>query len=71
MSPGQSGPPAVRKHLMVPGQPRPPQRDSMSLGSVQSWVMSTLITHHDPAPVGRLVVAAYFSDRSTPRSACW
>lgn len=63
MSLGQSGPPAVRKHLMVPGQPRPPQRDSMSLGSVQKWVMSTLITITILHLAAGVVVAAYFSDQ--------
>jgi hypothetical protein len=63
MSTGQSGPPAVRKHLMIPGQPRPPQRDSMSLGSVQKWVMSTLITITILHLSAGVVVAAYFSDK--------
>ena len=63
MSTGQSGPPAVRKHLMTPGQPRPQQRDSMSLGSVQRWVMSTLITITILHLSAGVVVAAYFSDK--------
>ena len=62
MSHGQSGPPAVRKHLMIPGQPRPPQRDSMSLGSVQKWVMSTLVATTILHLAAGVVVAAYFSD---------
>jgi hypothetical protein len=62
MSTGQSGPPAVRKHLMTPGQPRPPQRDSMSLGTVQKWVMSTLITITILHLSAGVVVAARFSD---------
>ena len=63
MSPAQSRPPAVRKHLMTPGQPRPRQRESMSLSSVQRWVMSTLVaTTILHLSVG-VVVAAYFSDR--------
>ena len=62
MSHGQSGPPAVRKHLMTPGQPRPPQRDSMSLGSVQKWVMSTLVATTILHLAAGVVVAAYFSD---------
>ena len=62
MSNGQSGPPAVRKHLMTPGQPRPPQRDSMSLGSVQKWVMSTLVATTILHLAAGVVVAAYFSD---------
>jgi hypothetical protein len=64
MSTGQSGPPAVRKHLMTPGQPRPQQRrDSMSLGSVQKWVMSVLITTTILHLSAGVVVAAYFSDK--------
>ena len=63
MSSGDSGPPAVRKHLMTPGQPRPQQRYSTSLTSVQRWVMSTLVaTTILHLSVG-VVVAAYFSDR--------
>ena len=63
MSSGQSGPPAGRKHLMTPGQPRPQQRYSTSLTSVQRWVMSTLVaTTILHLSVG-VVVAAYFSDR--------
>jgi hypothetical protein len=62
MSTGQSGPPAVRKHLMTPGQPRPQQRDSMSIGSVQKWVMSVLITTTILHLAAGVVVAAYFSD---------
>ncbi len=63
MPSGQSGPPAVRKHLMTPGQPRPQQRYNTSLTSVQRWVMSTLVaTTILHLSVG-VVVAAYFSDR--------
>lgn len=63
MSPGQSGPPAVRKHLMTPGQPRPPQRSSMSLTSVQRWVMSTLVTITILHLSIGVMVAAYFAPR--------
>jgi hypothetical protein len=63
MSTGESGPPAVRKHLMTPGQPRPRQRDSMSLGSVQKWVMSVLITTTILHLAVGVVVAAYVADR--------
>ncbi len=63
MSPGHGGPPAVRKHLMNPGQPRPPQRDSMSVTAVQRWVMSTLTAITILHLAGGLVVAAYFSTR--------
>ena len=63
MSTGQSGPPAVRKHLMTPGQPRPPQRSSMSLTSVQRWVMSTLVAVTILHLSVGVVVAAYFAPR--------
>ena len=63
MSPGPSGPPPVRKHLMTPGQPRPAQRYSTSLGSVQKWVMSTLVAITILHLSAGVVVAAYFSDR--------
>lgn len=62
MPSGRSGPPAVRKHLMTPGSPRP-QRQSMSLSSVQKWVMSTLVASTIMHLAAGVVVAAYFSDR--------
>ena len=62
MSSGPSGPPPVRKHLMTPGQPRPAQRYSTSLGAVQKWVMSTLVTITILHLSAGVVVAAYFSD---------
>jgi hypothetical protein len=59
--------PRVRKHLMTPGQPRPQNREPMSLGRVQRWVLSTLaattILH---LSVG-LMVAAAFADRRDAR----
>lgn len=63
MPPGPTGPPPVRKHLMTPGQPRPAQRYSTSLGSVQKWVMSTLVATTIMHLSAGVVVAAYFSDR--------
>ena len=62
MPSGQPGPPAVRKHLMTPGQPRP-QRQSMTLSSVQKWVMSTLVATTIMHLAAGVVVAAYFSGR--------
>jgi hypothetical protein len=62
MSSGRSGPPAARKHLMTPGQPRP-QRQSMSLGTVQKWVLSTLVATTILHLAAGVAVAAYFSDR--------
>ena len=67
MSPGRPGPPAVRKHLMTPGQPRPKRRESMSLTGVQRWVMSVLVTTTILHLSIGLVVAAYFSDRIDAR----
>ena len=63
MSSGPSDPRVVRKHLMTPGQPRPPQRYSSSVTSVQQWVMATLITTTILHLAAGVVVAAYFSDR--------
>ncbi len=63
MTTGQSGPPAVRKHLMTPGQLRPQQRNSMSLTSVQRWVMSTLVAVTIMHLSVGVVVAAYFAPR--------
>jgi hypothetical protein len=62
MSSGQPGPPAARKHLMTPGQPRPQQRHT-SLTTIQRWVMSTLVTTTILHLAVGLVVAAYFADR--------
>ncbi len=67
MSTGRSGPPPVRKHLMTPGQPRPPQRYSTSLGSVQRWVMSTLVATTILHLSAGVMVAAYFSQRADAR----
>jgi hypothetical protein len=55
-----SRPPAPRKHLMVPGQPRPTQRQS-SITSVQRWVMSVLVTTTILHLAAGLVVAAYYA----------
>ena len=55
-----SRPPAPRKHLMVPGQPRPAQRQT-SITSVQRWVMSVLVTTTILHLAAGLVVAAYFA----------
>lgn len=63
MSSGRSGPPAVRKHLMTPGRPRPKQRYSTSTTSVQRWVMSSLTAVTILHLSAGLVVAALFSSR--------
>lgn len=56
----------VRKHLMTPGQPRRPQRrDSMSVSQVQRWVLSSLAAVTILHLSAGLVVAAYFTDRTS------
>jgi hypothetical protein len=55
--------PAVRKHLMTPGQQRPQRPDAMSLGTVQKWVLSSLAALTIMHMSAGLVVAAAFSDR--------
>jgi hypothetical protein len=50
---------------MTPGHPRPQQRYSTSLGSVQRWVMSTLITITILHLSAGVVVAAYFAGRQS------
>jgi hypothetical protein len=60
---GQSAPRPVRKHLMVPGQPRSQNREPMSLSRVQRWVLSTLAATTILHLAVGLVVAAAFSDR--------
>jgi hypothetical protein len=59
--------PKHRKHLMVPGQPRPAApRGSMSLGTVQRWVLSTLAVSTVLHLAGGLVLAAaYVDERSS------
>lgn len=63
MSTGEPRPPAVRKHLMTPGQPRPRRPEPMSLGTVQRWVMSSLVALTVMHLAAGVVVAAVFSDR--------
>ena len=59
--------PRPRRHLMDPNNPPPPQRYSMSLSRVQTWVLSTLaVTTILHLSVG-LVVAALFADRPDAR----
>jgi len=65
---GSTGRPAKhRKHLMVPGQPRPvPPRGAMTLSSVQKWVLSTLAVSTVLHLAGGLVLAArYVDERSS------
>jgi hypothetical protein len=59
--------PRVRKHLMDPGNPRPTNREPMSLGRVQRWVLSTLAATTILHMSLGLVVAAVFSERTDAR----
>jgi hypothetical protein len=43
LSPQDSRPAKQRKHLMTPGQTRPQPARTMSLTSVQRWVMSAVV----------------------------
>lgn len=54
--------PRPRKHLMVPGQPRPQRPESMSLTQVQRWVMSTLAVSTILHLAAGLVLAAMYVD---------
>jgi uncharacterized membrane protein len=54
-------PPRVAKHLMTPGQPRV-VRESMGVGKVQKWVLSTLAATTIMHMAGGLVLAAAFLD---------
>ena len=58
----RSAPAKPRKHLMVPGQPRPAPARTMSLTSVQRWVMSTLMVSTGLHMAGGLVLAAHYVD---------
>ncbi len=64
---GPAVPPRVRKHLMTPGQPRPQNREPMSLSRVQRWVLSTLAATTILHLSAGLVVAAAFSERLDAR----
>ncbi|MGZ4494563.1 MAG: hypothetical protein ACXVWU_07690 [Nocardioides sp.] len=68
MPSGQQPRPAVRKHLMTPGQPRPQQnREPMSLGTVQKWVLSTLAATTIMHLAAGIVIAAAFAERLDAR----
>lgn len=55
-----------RKHLMDPANPRPQaSRQSMSMTSVQRWVMSVLAVTTIGHFAAGLVIAAVFLDRGT------
>jgi hypothetical protein len=53
----------VRKHLMDPGNPRPQRRESMSIGTVQKWVLASLAAITIMHLAIGIVVAAAFSVR--------
>jgi hypothetical protein len=56
--------PPRRKHLMDPANPRPAAtRQSMSMSSVQRWVMSALAVTTIGHFAAGLVIAAVFLDR--------
>jgi hypothetical protein len=59
--------PRPRRHLMDPNNPRPPQRYSMSLSRVQTWVLSTLAVTTILHLSAGVVVAALFADRQDAR----
>jgi hypothetical protein len=61
--PSAAPPPRPRKHLMDPNNPRPPQRYSTSLSTVQTWVLSTLAVTTILHLSAGLVVAGLFADR--------
>jgi hypothetical protein len=63
MGSGQSSAPAVRKHLMTPGQPRVQRPEPMSLGAVQRWVLSSLAATTIMHLAVGVMIAAYFSHR--------
>lgn len=64
---GATKTPAPRRHLMVPGQPRPRQRGgAMSVTAVQRWVISTLALLTIEHLAGGLVLAAIFADPHRP-----
>jgi hypothetical protein len=58
--------PRRRKHLMVPGEPRPAASQGMSITTVQRWVMSSLAFLTIEHLSAGIVVAAVFTDPSRP-----
>lgn len=55
-----------RKHLMVPGEPRPAPRRTMSVTTVQRWVLSSLAFLTIEHLAAGIVVAAVVTDPSRP-----
>jgi hypothetical protein len=60
--------PARRKHLIDPDNPRPVNREPMSLTGVQRWVLSVLAGTTIMHLSAGLVVAAYFEDTLVSRA---
>ncbi len=56
----------LARHLMVPGQPRPTVTGSMSITTVQRWIMSSLALVTVEHLAAGIVIAAVFTDRSEP-----
>lgn len=57
-----------RKHLMVPGQPRPASRRTTSITTVQRWVLSSLAFVTIEHLAAGIVLAAVVADPSRPGS---
>lgn len=55
-----------RKHLMVPGEPRPVPRRTTSITTVQRWVLSTLAFVIIELMAGGVALTAVVSDASRP-----
>ena len=64
---GPNRPPKQRKHLMTPGQIRPQPARSMSLTSVQRWVMSAVAVSTLLHMSVGLVFAAYYVDEHSSK----
>ena len=56
--------PRRRKHLMVPGEPRPAPSRTMSITTVQRWVLSSLAFLTIEHLAAGIVVAAIVTDPS-------
>jgi uncharacterized membrane protein len=63
-----ASPPKVRKHLMVPGQARPPGPSSHSTVMVQRWVVTVLTISIVFHLAGGLAFAAYYTNPDVPSS---
>lgn len=55
-----------RKHLMVPGEPRPIPRGATSITTVQRWVMSSLAFLTIEHLAAGIALAAVLSDPARP-----